>query len=471
MIEFMARSCGIVDPGWEHGIAQDEKKKKVKCNYCGKIVSGGIYRLKQHLARVSGEVTYCEKAPEEVYLRMKENLKGSRSNKKARLSEDEGQVYSNFHSNDEEEEVHVGYRSKGKQLMVDRNSSSDRNLAVNLTPLRSLGYVDPGWEHGVAQDERKKKVKCNYCEKIVSGGINRFKQHLARIPGEVAPCRHAPEEVYLTIKENMKWHRTGRRHRQPDTSELSAFFMLTDNENEGDDKEEVALHHLSKGSLIDGDRRLGKDSRRAVKGMSPSSGSEPSFKRSRLDSLFLKTPKTQTSQSYRQVRGNTGLNKRAGHEVISAIRRFFYYAGVPLQAADSIYFQKMLELVGQYGQGLVFPPNQLISDRVLQEDIATIKSFLVEYKASWAITGCSIMADSWRDTQGRTLINFLVSCPHSDYFVTSVDATDIVEDASSLFKLMDKVVDDIGEENIVQVSCLIPLISRSSFLETIICLF
>ena len=64
------RSCGIVDPGWEHGIAQDEKKKKVKCNYCGKIVSGGIYRLKQHLARVSGEVTYCDKAPDEVYLRI-----------------------------------------------------------------------------------------------------------------------------------------------------------------------------------------------------------------------------------------------------------------------------------------------------------------------------------------------------------------------------------------------------------------
>ncbi|KAG6667853.1 uncharacterized protein LOC122316952 [Carya illinoinensis] len=451
MIEFMARSCGIVDPGWEHGIAQDERKKKVKCNYCGKIVSGGIYRLKQHLARVSGEVTYCDKAPEEVYLRMKENLKGSRSNKKARQSEDERQVHSNFHSNYDDDEVHVGYRSKGKQLMVDRNSYTDRNLAGSLNPLRSLGYVDPGWEHGVAQDERKKKVKCNYCEKIVSGGINRFKQHLARIPGEVAPCRHAPEDVYLTIKENMKWHRTGRRHRQTDTSELSAFFMLTDNENEGNEKDDVALHQLSKESLIDGDRRFGKDSRRAIKGMSPSSGSEPSYKRSRLDSLFLKTPKTQTPQSYKQVKVNTGSNKKLGNEITSAICKFFYYAGIPLQAADSIYFHKMLELAGQHAQSLICPPNQLISDRVLQEELATIKNYLVEYKASWAITGCSIMADSWKDTQGRTLINFLASCPHSVYFVTSVDATDVVEDASSLFKLMDKVVEEIGEENIVQV--------------------
>jgi hypothetical protein len=78
-------SIGVVDPGWEHGVAQDQRKKKVKCNYCGKIVSGGIYRLKQHLARVSGEVTYCDKSPEEVCMRMKENL--VRSTKKLRQSE------------------------------------------------------------------------------------------------------------------------------------------------------------------------------------------------------------------------------------------------------------------------------------------------------------------------------------------------------------------------------------------------
>lgn len=288
------RSSGFVDPGWEHGVAQDEKKKKVKCNYCGKIVSGGIYRLKQHLARVSGEVTYCDKAPEEVYLRMRENLEGCRSNKKPRQSEDDEHSYLNFHSNDDEEDgLHVAYRNRGRQLM------GNRNVGANLTPLRSLRYVDPGWEHGVAQDERKKKVKCNYCEKIVSGGINRFKQHLARIPGEVAPCKHAPEEVYIKIKENMKWHRTGRRHVQTDSNEISAYFMQSDNEEEEDEKEE-SLHHISKERFID-DKRLSKDLRSSFRGMSPGGGSEPSVKRSRLDSVFLKTTKRQTEQMHKQA--------------------------------------------------------------------------------------------------------------------------------------------------------------------------
>lgn len=445
MVEEMGslRSTGFVDPGWEHGIAQDERKKKVRCNYCAKIVSGGIYRLKQHLARVSGEVTYCDKAPEEVCLKMRENLEGGRFGKKPRQIDYDEQKYLTFQSNDdaEEEEEHTGYRSKGKQLI------GANGLVINLAPLRSLGYVDPGWEHGVAQDERKKKVKCNYCEKIVSGGINRFKQHLARIPGEVAPCKNAPEEVYQKIKENMKWHRTGRRHRRPDAKEISAFYMHSDNEEEEEEQDEDA--HVSNDRPLLGEKRSGKDFRRTFKGTSSGSGSEQITKRPRLDTIVLKTPKSQMAASSKQVK--MGSSKKSRKEVISSICKFFYHAGIPSHAANSPYFHKMLELVGQYGHDLVGPSCRMISGRFLQDEIVTIRNYLVEYKASWAVTGCSILADSWKDTQGKTLINFLVSCPRGIYFVSSVDATELVEDATSLFELLDKVVEEMGEENVVQV--------------------
>ncbi|XP_061993375.1 uncharacterized protein LOC133711235 [Rosa rugosa] len=179
-------------------------------------------------------------------------------------------------------------------------------------------------------------------------------------------------------------------------------------------------------------------------------GSEPLYKRSRLDSLFLTAPKNLSPQ-YRQAKVRTIANRISRKEVTSGICKFFYHAGVPLQAANSIYFHKMLELVGQYGPGVVAPTSQLISGRCLQEEIATIKNYLAEYKSSWAITGCSIMADSWLDAEGRTLINFLASGPNGVYFVPSVDATEIVKDASELFELLDKVVEEMGEENVVQV--------------------
>uniref|UniRef100_A0A2N9HKP9 BED-type domain-containing protein n=1 Tax=Fagus sylvatica TaxID=28930 RepID=A0A2N9HKP9_FAGSY len=449
MVEEMAslRSSGYVDPGWEHGIAQDERKKKVKCNYCGKIVSGGIFRLKQHLARLSGEVTHCEKVPEDICLSMRNNLEGCRSGRKRRHSEYE-QGSLTFHSNEYNGvgEASVAYKQKGKKVMTDKN------LVRGFPPLRALGYVDPGWEHCVPQDEKKKRVKCNYCEKIISGGINRFKQHLARIPGEVAYCEKAPEDVYLNIKENMKWHRTGRRPRKPDIESISTLYMHSDNENEEEEQDEGFLQCLSKEMLAMDDKVSDSDIRNNVKGRSPgtsANAAEP--KRSRLDSIFLKSLKNPTSPVFKKVRAKMICEKKTRKEVLSAISKFFYHAGIPSNAANSPYFHKMLDLVGQYGQGLKGPFSRLISGRFLQDEITTIKEYLTEFKASWAVTGCSIVADSWKDVQGRTLINFLASCPRGLYFVSSIDATDIIEDASNLFKLLDKVVEEMGEESVVQV--------------------
>ncbi|XP_021906615.1 uncharacterized protein LOC110821184 isoform X1 [Carica papaya] len=448
MVEEMAplRSTGYVDPGWEHGVAQDERKKKVKCNYCGKIVSGGIFRLKQHLARISGEVTHCEKVPDEVCLNMRKNLEGCRSGRKRRQSGYEPAPLA-FRSpeGNETEESPPDYKHKGKKVM------SDKNLLIRYAPLRSLGYVDPGWEHCVPQDEKKKRVKCNYCEKIISGGINRFKQHLARIPGEVACCEKAPEDVYLKIKENMKWHRTGRRHRKPDTKEISAFYGHSDNEDE--EQEERFRQYMSKDMLAVDDKVSDSDIRNNVRGRSPCSsvsGAEPVLKRSRLDSVFLKSLKSQTSHM-KQVKPKMGIEKKARKEVISAICKFFHHAGIPSSAANSPYFHKMLELVGQYGQGLQGSMSRLISGRYLQDEIASFKEHYSEFKASWAITGCSILADSWNDIQGRILINFLVACPRGVYFHSSIDASEIIEDAGNLYKWLDKVVGEIGEENVVQV--------------------
>ncbi|CAN4106142.1 unnamed protein product [Withania somnifera] len=46
----------------QHGVAVDHKKSKIKCNYCGKVVSG-FNRLKHHLGGIRGDVTPCLKVP------------------------------------------------------------------------------------------------------------------------------------------------------------------------------------------------------------------------------------------------------------------------------------------------------------------------------------------------------------------------------------------------------------------------
>lgn len=64
--------------------------------------------------------------------------------------------------------------------------------------------TDIGWKHGTALDGDKRKVKCNYCAKIVSGGITRLKQHVAGISGNVEPCPSAPKEVSDLIRQTFK---------------------------------------------------------------------------------------------------------------------------------------------------------------------------------------------------------------------------------------------------------------------------
>ncbi|KAL6345482.1 hypothetical protein AAG906_017202 [Vitis piasezkii] len=44
------------------------------------------------------------------------------------------------------------------------------------------------------------------------------------------------------------------------------------------------------------------------------------------------------------------------------------------------------------------------------------------------------MGDGWTDNRQRTLINFLVYCPEGISFVKSVDASDIVKDATDFSK-------------------------------------
>jgi hypothetical protein len=61
------------------------------------------------------------------------------------------------------------------------------------------------------------------------------------------------------------------------------------------------------------------------------------------------------------------------------------------------------------------------------------------------------MSDGWTDRRGRHLINFLVNSPEGTYFLESVDASSEVHDAFMLADLLEKKVEDIGKENVVQV--------------------
>eukprot|EP00253_Pinus_taeda_P036330 PITA_36330 len=61
------------------------------------------------------------------------------------------------------------------------------------------------------------------------------------------------------------------------------------------------------------------------------------------------------------------------------------------------------------------------------------------------------MSDRWTDGKNYTIINFLISCPQGTMFLILVDASDKVKDATLLFELLDDIIQEVGEQNVVQV--------------------
>jgi hypothetical protein len=74
-----------------------------------------------------------------------------------------------------------------------------------------------------------------------------------------------------------------------------------------------------------------------------------------------------------------------------------------------------------------------------------------EHEHAWKHYGCTLMSDGWSDRRGRHLINLLVNSPEGTYFLESVDASSEVHDAYMLADLLEKKVDDIGRDKVVQV--------------------
>ena len=59
------------------------------------------------------------------------------------------------------------------------------------------------------------------------------------------------------------------------------------------------------------------------------------------------------------------------------------------------------------------------------------------------------MSDGWTNQKRSPIINFLVYCPRGTMFLKSLDVLGLTEDVDTLFKLFDKVIQEVGAEHIV----------------------
>ena len=111
----------------------------------------------------------------------------------------------------------------------------------------------------------------------------------------------------------------------------------------------------------------------------------------------------------------------------------------------------MLDAISVIGLGYKGPNYHQLQVNILKDIKKEVQLLVNSYCAIWAKVGCTIMGDGWTDNRQRTLINFLVYCLEGISFVKSVDASDIVNDATNLFMLFDEVIEWVGPLNVVHI--------------------
>jgi hypothetical protein len=124
------------------------------------------------------------------------------------------------------------------------------------------------------------------------------------------------------------------------------------------------------------------------------------------------------------------LKKTEKEQADKLLGKFLLWSDIPFSVArNNPFFQPVVDAIAIVGPGYKIPSYDDFRGRILQNEKVDCTKRLEEFRASWAQTGCTVMSDGWTDQKGRTLINFLVSCPKGTMFMKSVDASSHIKDA------------------------------------------
>nr|KAJ0207040.1 hypothetical protein LSAT_V11C500271280 [Lactuca sativa] len=313
--------------------------------------------------------------------------------------------------------------------MEGQSSHASTNPTTTTTTSSDVGTRclngDMVWEWGVWKDPTKKSnIWCTLCDKKVCGGITRLKQHLSHIPGEVSKCPNVAPDIMKKVKRKAK-----KKQRNIEILRSSSIIGLFDNEDEED---EIRVRDDSK-------------------------------KRNPIDCVY-KSDRGKAHQI--TLDKNNPIKQKLKNIAWKKFAIWAYAVGLPFNVVRDESFQDVIDAIGDYGKGMPAPSyhnvqvtlqkevlqdtNKFVDQRACSPAICRFKKnkFVDSFRPQWQKHGCSIMSGFWIDGKGRALINFLVNFPTGTVFLKLIDASEHVKDAQLIVKMINQVIEDVGEENI-----------------------
>jgi hypothetical protein len=142
------------------------------------------------------------------------------------------------------------------------------------------------------------------------------------------------------------------------------------------------------------------------------------------------------------------LRKKLGE----AVSKFILYERLPMQIANSPWLHTLLTVAAEVGAGVKCPTPYEVSEVYLEDEFQFMKKWIEGLKGTWKERGVTIMCDGWTNSLNHMhIINFLVYCTKGTIFLKTVDASGVTRNTDYYFELLNKIVDEVGEEYVVQV--------------------
>lgn len=89
--------------------------------------------------------------------------------------------------------------------------------------------------------------------------------------------------------------------------------------------------------------------------------------------------------------------------------------------------------------------------KLLEEAIKNTQLVIDDQKKAWQRKGCNILLDDQIDGKNRTLLKFLVALSGILVFLNFVNDSHEIKNANTLCNLLDKVIQKVEIENVVQI--------------------
>ena len=316
---------------------------------------------------------------------------------------------------------------------------------------------DPGWKYGYwAELGNRDEVTCTLCGTMVHGGIKRLKQHLAGGFGDSKICSETTTEIRVEMTNYLEKHKRQRPMYLDDEEEQveengEADVVVVEASAPVNEVESQASKVMPSSGTAAKKRRAAY----SFKAVAVSKGKEKPKGNKTILEMLRKTPEEIVDErrkgSYQPPIQSSTKTKEQHHYVDMQWALWFYECGIPFNAAASRQFQVAVEATAQFGSGYKPPSPYQFGEPLLKDAVKLTSTMREDHERAWKHFGCTLMSDGWTDRRGRHLINFLVNSPEGTFFLESVDASSEAHDAYMLADLLEKRIEEIGKEKVVQV--------------------